>query len=148
MAAYAALGKPGSAGPRGFRCRFTHYASRSVGLIEFLMIDLMGVENIGRWLIVLAVVFATMTIASHKVFRRARTDPANSTWFDNYSPATLRDFAPPIFVTSLFLVLGIWQWNSGFDGWLAICSMLASHLVLAIETYNATRFWNQSMGDG
>jgi hypothetical protein len=119
-----------------------------VGLIEFLMIDVMGTENFGRWLIVVAVVFSIMIVASHTVFRRARKDPANSAWFDNYSPAKLRDFAAQILIVATLVLLGILQWSSGCDGWLALCSLLAVHLVLAIETYNATRFWNQSMAKG
>ena len=43
-----------------------------VGLIQFLMIDMMGPEKLGRWMIVLAIVFATMIVASHKLFQRAR----------------------------------------------------------------------------
>ncbi len=53
-----------------------------VGLIEFLMIDMMGPDKLGRWMIVLAVVFTTMIVVSHKVFRRARRDPANRGWFE------------------------------------------------------------------
>lgn len=119
-----------------------------VGLIEFLMIDMMGPDKLGKWFIVLAIVFATMIIVSHKVFRRARQDPANHGFFRKYSPATLRDFVPQILVISALLLIGSWLWRSGNYGWPALCSLLFAHAILSYETYNAVRYWNHSMSDG
>jgi hypothetical protein len=117
-----------------------------VGLIEFLMIDIMGADTLGRWMIVLAVVFATMIIVAHKVFRRARRDPANRGWFEQYSPATLRDFVPQMVVVAALVLFGGWLWQSGNYGWPALCALLAAHAILGFETYRAAKFWNQSMG--
>jgi len=119
-----------------------------VGLIQFLMIDMMGPENLGRWMIVLAIVFATMIVASHRVFRRARQDPANRSWFDRFSPATLRDFVPHLVVIATLVLLGAWLWQSGSTGWTAMCAILITHVVLGYEIFNAAKFWNQSMDDG
>jgi len=119
-----------------------------VGLIEFLMIDMMGPNNLGQWTIVLAVVFATMVIVSHKVHRRARRDPANRGWFEQYSPATLRDFLPQIVVITAIVLLGVWLSRSGNYGWPALCALIATHAILGYETYRAAKFWNQSMGGG
>ena len=116
-----------------------------IGLIQFLMIDMMGPEKLGRWMIVLAVVFATMIVASHKVFRRARQDPANRGWFDMYSPATLRDFVPHVVVIATLFLLGAWLWHSGSTGWPAMFALLVTHVVLGYEIFNAAKFWNQSM---
>jgi len=117
-----------------------------VGLIQFLMIDMMGPDKLGRWLIVLAIVFATMIIVSHKIFRRARQDPVNSAFFEKYSPATLRDFMPQASVIVVMILFGAWLWHSGNYGWPALCALLAAFAVMAFETYNASKFWNQSMG--
>ena len=119
-----------------------------VGLIEFLMIDMMGPDKLGRWMIVLAVVFTTMIVVSHKVFRRARRDPANRGWFEQYSPATLRDFLPQIVVITAIVLFGGWLWQSGNYGWPALCALIATHVVLGYETYSAAKFWNQSMSGG
>ena len=119
-----------------------------VGLIQFLMIDMMGPQKLGRWMIVLAIVFATMIVASHRVFRRARQDPANRGWFDRFSPATVRDFVPHVVVIATLVLLGTWLWRSGSTGWPALCALLAAILVLGYEIFNAAKFWNQSMHDG
>jgi hypothetical protein len=112
------------------------------------MIDMMGPENLGPWMIVLAIVFATMIGASHRVFRRARQDPANRGWFDRFSPATLRDFVPHLVVIATLVLLGAWLWQSGSTGWPAMCAILLTHVVLGYEIFNAANFWNQSMDDG
>lgn len=119
-----------------------------VGLIQFLMIDMMGPEKLGRWMIVLAIVFATMVVASHNVFRRARQHPANRGWFDRFSPAAFSDFVPHLVVIAALVLLGAWLWLSGNTGWPALCTLLATLLVLGYEILNAAKFWNQSMDDG
>ena len=119
-----------------------------VGLIEFLMIDMMGPDKIGRWLFVLAIVFATMIITSHSVFRRARHDPANLGWFEKYSPATWRDFMPQVVIILAMLIFGGWLWQSGNDGWPALFALLGAHAILGHETYKAWIFWERSMEGG
>ena len=93
-------------------------------------------------------IFATMIIASHRVFRRARQHPANRGWFDRFSPATLSDFVPHLVVIATLVLLGAWLWRSGSTGWPALCALLATILVLGYEIFNAAKFWNQSMDDG
>jgi len=117
-----------------------------VGLIEFLMIDLMGPDKVGRWLLVLAIVFATMIGVSHNVLRRARQDPANREFFDQYAPATLRDFMLQILVIVAMVLFGGWLWQSGNFDWPALCALIAANAILIFETYNAVGFWNRSMG--
>jgi hypothetical protein len=112
------------------------------------MIDMMGPEKLGRWMIVLAIVFATMIFVSHKVMRRARRDPANRVWFEQYSPASLRDFLPQIAVITAIVLFGSWLWRSGNYGWTALCALIAAHGILGYEIYKAANFWNQSMGGG
>lgn len=116
-----------------------------VGLIEFLMIDMMGPDNLGVWMVILAIVFATMIVVSHKVMQRARLDPANRSWFERYSPATLRDFRPHIVVITSLALIGGWLWQSGNYGWPALCALIATHAVLGYEAYRSAQFWNQSM---
>ena len=117
-----------------------------VGLIEFLLIDLMGPENIGRWFVVLAIIFIAMYVGNHKTMRRARADPANKEFFTSVAPATSRDFLPQIFRVSVIALSGAWLWQSGYMGWFAMLALLASVVLLGYETLNAARFWNRSMG--
>lgn len=117
-----------------------------VGLIEFLMIDLMGPENIGRWFVVLAIIFAAMSLGNHRTMRRARGDPANKEFFETVTPATLSDFLPQAIRIFAMTLIGTWLWQSDNHGWFAMFALLASVLMLSYETFNAAKFWNRTLG--
>jgi len=97
-----------------------------IGLIQFLMIEIMGPEKIALW----------------------RTDPANREFFDRYLPATLRDFAPQITMVTALIMAGTWIGFSGHQGWFTICTLVGSLIGLGYETHKAARYWNVSMGSG
>ncbi len=117
-----------------------------VGLIEFLMIDLMGPENIGRWFVVLAIIFAAMELGNHRTMRRARGDPANKEFFETVTPASLSDFLPQAIRIFAMTLIGTWLWQSDNHGWFAMSALLASVLMLSYETFNAAKFWNRTLG--
>ena len=119
-----------------------------IGLIQFLMIEIMGAEKLAYWLIVLALIYATTDFINHKAMKRARIDPANREFFDQFLPATLRDFAPQITVVIALLLASSWIWFSGHQGWFAICTLVVSFIGLGYETHRAARYWNISMGNG
>ncbi len=119
-----------------------------IGLIQFLMIDIMGAENIALWIIVLALIYGTTDFINHRAMKRARNDPANREFFDLFMPATLRDFVPQITVVITLILAGSWIWFSEQNGWFAICTLVASLIGLGYETYKAARYWNISMGNG
>jgi len=119
-----------------------------IGLIQFLMIEIMGAEKFAYWLIVLALIYATTDFINHKAMKRARIDPANREFFDRFLPATLRDFAPQITVVIALLLASSWIWFSGHQGWFAICTLVVSFIGLGYETHRAARYWNISMGNG
>jgi len=91
-----------------------------VGLIEFLMIDMMGPENIGRWFIVLTIIFVAMAFGNHRTMRRARRDPANKDFFATVAPATLRDFLPQAIRILAMALAGAWLWQSGNHSWFSV----------------------------
>jgi len=119
-----------------------------IGLIQFLMIEIMGAEKFAYWLIVLALIYATTDFINHKAMKRARIDPANREFFDRFLPATPRDFAPQITVVIALLLASSWIWFSGHQGWFAICTLVVSFIGLGYETHRAARYWNFSMGNG
>ncbi len=119
-----------------------------IGLIQFLMIEIMGAEKLAYWLIVLALIYATTDFINHKAMTRARIDSANREFFDLFLPATLRDFAPQITVVIALLLASSWIWFSGHQGWFAICTLVVSFIGLGYETHRAARYWNISMGNG
>jgi len=117
-----------------------------VGLIEFLMIDLMGPEHIGRWFTVLAIIFIAMAYGNHRTMRRARRDPANKEFFATVAPATPRDFLPQVIRISAVALAGALLWQSENHGWFAMIALLASVIMLGYETFNAAKFWDRSLG--
>jgi hypothetical protein len=119
-----------------------------IGLIQFLMIEIMGAEKLAYWLIVLALIYATTDFINHRAMKRARIDPANREFFDRFLPATLRDFAPQITVVIALLLASTWIWFSEHQGWFAICTLVVSFIGLGYETHKAARYWNVSMGIG
>jgi len=119
-----------------------------IGLIQFLMIEIMGAEKLAYWLIVIALIYATTDFINHKAMTRARIDSANREFFDRFLPATLRDFAPQITVVIALLLASSWIWFSGHQGWFAICTLVGSLIGLGYENHRAARYWNISMGNG
>jgi hypothetical protein len=117
-----------------------------VGLIQFQLIDLMGTVNLGRWLVVLAVLFGLMSVVNHHAMKRARQDKANSEFFDRFGPATFKDFMPLCVTVTVLIIAGIVLWNTDNSGWPAIAALLVTALGLANEVRNAARYWRVSMG--
>jgi hypothetical protein len=118
-----------------------------VGLIQFLLIDLMGSDNLGRWLLVLALLFGLMNVVNHLAMRRARGDAENSEFFSRFEPATRKDFAPMIIVVVVLMIASGLLWNSDNSGWPAIAVLIVILLGLINEMRNASRYWRMSMGE-
>jgi hypothetical protein len=117
-----------------------------IGLIQFLMIDLMGPDRIGQWLLVLAVVFAIMILGSHHVFRRARIEKSNREFFDRFAPAGARDFLPHTAVITFLVSSGGWLWISETGTGVQLAIIAVALVILLFEVRNAANFWNESMG--
>ncbi len=117
-----------------------------VGLIQFQMIDLMGTDNLGRWLVVLAILFGLMSLVNHQAMKRARHDKANREFFDHFDAATFKDFIPQCVTVAVFVIAGGWLWNTDNSGWPAIVALCVTAVGLANEIRNAARYWRVSMG--
>jgi len=117
-----------------------------IGLIQFLMIEMMGADNLALWVFVLALIYGTTDFINHRAMKRARLDPANREFFDQYLPATLRDFVPQITMITVLILAGGWISLDGGHSWFAICTLVASLIGLGYETHKTARYWNVSMG--
>ncbi len=117
-----------------------------VGLIQFLMIDIMGAEHFALWVVVVGLTFGTVVVVNHRAMKRARLDVANREFFDQFLPATLRDFVPQIIVVVALLVAGSWIGFSGKQGWFAVLVLVGIFIGLGYETHSATKYWRVSMG--
>lgn len=117
-----------------------------VGLIQFLMIELMGANNLALWIFVLAWIYGTSNLVNHRAMKRARLNPANREFFDHFLPATLRDFAPQVTMIVALVFAGTWISLTQSHRWFAVCTLVASLIGLGYETHRAAKYWNVSMG--
>ena len=118
-----------------------------VGLIQFLMIDLMGPENLGKWILVLGLIAVVVTYLDHSSMRRARRDPDNREFFEKIQAAEWRDFIPQGISVLFSVVAGTWLWYSRDYGWIALLVLLFALTAMAYNAYIQAKFWRVSMGN-
>ena len=118
-----------------------------VGVIQFLMIDIMGSENFALWIIVLALAFGILVAIDHLAMKRARKDEANRDFFCKYSPATIRDFVPQIIMVVVLLAAGGWIGITDHHGWFTVLVLVGIFVGLGYETHRTAFYWKISMGD-
>ena len=120
----------------------------ALGVLEFMLIDLMGPQNVGPWMICLAVVFTLAIGETHLIFRSARRDPANAHFFDGVAPATLRDFVPQAIVVAAMTALGTAVWWLGDERWLAAASLLLANAALLWQMRATSSYWSAYITNG
>ena len=118
-----------------------------VGLIQFLLIDLMGNEYFALWVIVLSVTFGVLVLIDHRAMRRARQDEANREFFDRYASATIKDFVPQIVLGAAMFSAGVWLQLSGYQGWFRVVVLVAVFVAIGYETHRTAAYWRDSMGN-
>ncbi len=116
-----------------------------IGILEFMLIENLGPDEVGSWLVYLALIFGTMTWVTHSNMRRARQDTDNETVFRNYAPAELRDFYPKIIILCVLVLVGIYLRISGNQGWLAMLAVLATNGLLGWQFYATALFWRRTV---
>jgi hypothetical protein len=118
-----------------------------IGLIEFMLIESLGPDEIGLWFLFLAFIFGMMTWVSHANMRRARMDTDNEAFFSRFEPAQLRDFYPVITVVCALVLAGIYLLISKNQGLLAMLALLATNAMLGWQFFTAARFWKSTVGE-
>jgi len=118
-----------------------------IGLLEFMLVEILGPDDIGQWLILLAMVFAMMHWIAHHTMKRARQEPANAGFFKKRKPAVLRDFLNEIISVSALVLAGLTIWVSGNNGALALLLLLIANALLGWQFYLASTFWNYSIAE-
>lgn len=116
-----------------------------IGILEFTMIGSLGLEKLGLWQILMALIFAAMVWVSHITMRRARLDPDNQAFFDNVARAQLKDFYPHIAVVCLFLISGVYLILSADTGVMALAINLFTLAVLIWQYVLNIGFWRDSV---
>lgn len=116
-----------------------------IGLIEFMMIESLGPDEIGLWFLFLALIFGMMNWVSHASMRRARQDTDNEAFFSGFEPATLRDFYPVIAIVCVLVLAGIILMISKDQELLALIAILATNAMLGWQFFTAARFWKSTV---
>jgi hypothetical protein len=118
-----------------------------VGLIQFLLIDLMGNEYFALWIILLSLTFGVLVYIDHRAMRRARQDEDNKKFFDRYAPATIKDFVLQIVLGAAMFSAGVWLQLSGHQGWFRVVVLVAVFVAIGYETHRTAAYWRDSMGN-
>ena len=118
-----------------------------IGMMEFVLVGTMGVDNLAEWFFVMALLFGVLTGVIHSIMRRARRDADNDEFFAAFEPASLQSFYPNIAVVSGFCLLGTYFWWSDNEGWIAFMALLATLGAQLYQGLMLARFWAISMGE-
>jgi len=118
-----------------------------IGIMEFMLIEALGPDEVGLWLVYLALIFGMMTWVSHANMRRARQDADNEAFFSRFEPAVLRDFYPQIAIVCALVLAGVYLRTSGHQGWFAMLALLATNGLLGWQFYTSASFWRRTVSD-
>jgi hypothetical protein len=116
-----------------------------VGILQFIMIDNLGIARIALWLLLMALLFAGMNWIAHHDMKRARMNPENDEFFANRSPATLRDFHVTIVVVGSMCVASLVLWLNDTSVVLYGCCVALALAVIVKQVFVANTFWQMSM---
>ena len=118
-----------------------------IGLLEFMLIETLGPDDMGLWFICMALIFGLMTWVAQMTMRRARLDGENDAFFGTLEPAELRDFYPAIGIVCGLALAGAYLLTSGDRGILVMFALLATNFLLAWQFYRSALFWNRSVSE-
>lgn len=118
-----------------------------IGLTEFMLIESLGTGETGQWLILMALTFGMMVLVSHRTMLRARQDDDNATFFNQFKPATLRDFIPNIAIVVGLAIAGIYLIVSDGSGIFALLAALAAAAIVVWQFIEAARYWRYAVAE-
>jgi hypothetical protein len=116
-----------------------------VGILQFIMIDNLGIERISLWFLLLALLFAGMNFIAHHLMKRARLNTENEEFFVNRRPATLRDFYATIVVVGAMCMGSLVVWLNDRSVVLYGCAVALALAVIVRQVFVANYFWQVSM---
>ena len=115
-----------------------------IGIIEFTLIAVLGVEHLGIWFLTMALTFAVRTWVSHLSFRRARQDGENVEFFSKVRPTSLSDYRGTMVNVTVMVALGVFFAVTGYSGWFALLSLAALIALLLYQIHLTDRYWRLS----
>lgn len=118
-----------------------------VGLFEFGLIESLGPGNLGWWFGCFGVLFALMTWIDHSIMRHARRDGSNNDFFDQFSPATLRDFVPSIAIFIVVEAAAVALLLDGGGGPFTLLALIGAAMLILWFIRTSSMYWNRSVSD-
>ena len=82
----------------------------AVGLIQFSIIQMLTVQLIGLWMVLVAVLILTINWLAPSTMRKARLDGDNGEFFAGTTTASWRDFQLAIGSIIMLLAFGVYEW--------------------------------------
>lgn len=116
-----------------------------IGIVQFIMIERLGTEDVASWLLCLAILFATMNGINHYDMRRARLDIENAEFFDQRGKASVKDFIPPVIIVTTLCAFSFGIWLTEPDGWLASVAALLTLSLMCYQVVTLHMFWETTM---
>lgn len=116
-----------------------------VGLMQFLLIQILGPTWVGLWLVLMAILIATIVWVGQSTMRKARKDPDNAAFFSNTSVATWRDFYPAIIVVPILLFAGIYEWATAAYNLFTLTTLVFILGFLCVQIRQLAFWWNRSV---
>jgi hypothetical protein len=117
-----------------------------IGLIEFLLIELIEPGRLGVWMLTLALVAALSIVIDFRFMRRARLDPDNAEFFDAVLPATWRDFMPQVLVVVYAISAGVWLVFDETHIWFSLLTLLVVLAAILQNAFLQASYWRKTIG--
>lgn len=119
-----------------------------IGLLEFLLIAMMGVEQLGYWMLTMSALFVLATMSMHTAFVRARKDPENSYFFKGMERATWRDYRETAAGVLVMAAIGSYLHVTGEQSYVALVGILIAGTLLGLQAFLTHRYWMRAMVPG
>lgn len=117
----------------------------AIGILEFMLIDTLGADNIDHWFLLMAGIFTMMHWVAHKTMVKARQEKENALFFEGRAPAELKDFYPQIGSVSLMAGIGILLMIFPEFSILSTLGLIGVSALLLYQYYSSERFWKMSI---
>jgi len=112
-----------------------------IGLLEFILVTLIGPEFNALWLYTLAGIFLFGNTVAHITFRRARREVENAAFFLGREPANWRDFIWAFSNIFLLIIFGILYTALRNPDWVALMAIVFANFSLLFQMFTSRRLW-------
>ena len=118
----------------------------ALGLVQFVLAELLRPEHRALWCYVLAGLFVFAAWASTSIFRSAQQDPDNDWYFAVVRDSALARFGPALVTVGALAALGATLQVRGAGGAFGIAAMALVNALLLIQIALQRFYWNRSLG--